>query len=119
MQNRNIELEAEVKKRTGELQAKTERERLVSAIANRIRTSLDLEEILNSLATEVRKVLTCDRFGNWHWFLSHDTVFNRDSNNLPKQIIGAASEISERVYKKSSSIILLKILLDKIQTLLN
>ncbi|MDD1437696.1 hypothetical protein MEN24_15250 [Dolichospermum sp. ST_sed10] len=38
----------------------------------------------------------CDRFGNWHWFLSHDTVFNRDSNNLPKQIIGAASEISER-----------------------
>jgi CBS domain-containing protein len=61
LQNRNTELEAEVKKRTEELQAQTERERLVSAIANRIRTSLDLEEILNSLALEVRKVLNCDR----------------------------------------------------------
>ena len=47
---------------------------------------------------EIRKIeyRMCDRFGNWHWFLSHDTVFNRDSDNLPKQIIGAASEISER-----------------------
>ncbi len=61
LQNRNTELEAEVKKRTEELQAQTERERLVSAISNRIRTSLDLEEILNSLALEVRKVLNCDR----------------------------------------------------------
>ncbi len=61
LENRNSQLEAEVKKRTEELQAKTERERLVNAIANRIRTSLELEEILNSLATEVRKVLNCDR----------------------------------------------------------
>ena len=61
LQNRNTELEAEVKKRTGELQAQTERERLVSAIANRIRTSLNLGEILNSLSIEVRKVLNCDR----------------------------------------------------------
>jgi PAS domain S-box-containing protein len=59
--SRNTELEAEVQKRTLELQAQAERERLVSAIANRIRTSLDLEEILNSLAIEVRKVLKCDR----------------------------------------------------------
>jgi signal transduction histidine kinase/CheY-like chemotaxis protein len=38
----------------------------------------------------------CDRLGNWHWFSSHDTIFNRDSNNLPKQIIGAASEITQQ-----------------------
>ncbi|MTJ51594.1 PAS domain S-box protein, partial [Anabaena sp. UHCC 0253] len=61
LQNRNAELEQEVKKRTAELQEQTERERLLSAIANRIRVSLDLEEILNSLAIEVRKLLNCDR----------------------------------------------------------
>ncbi|MBK1988651.1 PAS domain S-box protein [Sphaerospermopsis aphanizomenoides BCCUSP55] len=37
-----------------------------------------------------------DHQGNWHWFLSHDTVFNRDAENRPKQIIGAALEITER-----------------------
>lgn len=37
-----------------------------------------------------------DRLGNWHWFLSHDTLFNRDAENRPKQIIGAALEITER-----------------------
>ncbi|MFM7408873.1 MAG: CBS domain-containing protein [Cuspidothrix sp.] len=61
LQNRNAELEAEVKKRIAEIKAQTERERLVSAIADRIRVSLNLEEILNSLAVEVRKLLNCDR----------------------------------------------------------
>ncbi|WP_353931701.1 PAS domain S-box protein [Okeanomitos corallinicola TIOX110] len=37
-----------------------------------------------------------DRQGKWHWFLSHDTVFSRNSENLVTQIIGAALEITER-----------------------
>ncbi|MBY5310156.1 PAS domain S-box protein, partial [Aphanizomenon flos-aquae CCAP 1446/1C] len=37
-----------------------------------------------------------DRQGNWHWFVSHDTVFSRDPENIPKQIIGAALEMTER-----------------------
>jgi PAS domain S-box-containing protein len=37
-----------------------------------------------------------DTQGNWHWFLSHDTVFNRNSENQPIQIIGAALEMTER-----------------------
>ncbi|MDP8965194.1 MAG: GAF domain-containing protein [Cyanobacteriota bacterium] len=37
------------------------RERLVGAIAQRIHQSLNLEEILYTTVTEVRKVLTCDR----------------------------------------------------------
>ncbi len=37
-----------------------------------------------------------DHSNHWHWFVSRDTVFNRDENNRPKQIIGAASEITER-----------------------
>ncbi|MBD2296086.1 PAS domain S-box protein [Anabaena sphaerica FACHB-251] len=37
-----------------------------------------------------------DRQGHWHWFLSHDTLFSRDAENQPKQIIGAALEMTER-----------------------
>jgi PAS domain S-box-containing protein len=43
------------------LQQQFQRERLVSAIAGRIRQSLNLEEILNATAAEVRQVLQTDR----------------------------------------------------------
>lgn len=39
----------------------TERERLMNAIAHRIRQSLDLSEILNTTVDEVRQFLGCDR----------------------------------------------------------
>jgi diguanylate cyclase (GGDEF)-like protein len=48
--------------RTGELlQQQTERERLVAEIAQRIRQSLDLDEILNTTVHEVRQFLQTDR----------------------------------------------------------
>lgn len=37
-----------------------------------------------------------DRQGNWHWFISRDTAFSRNEDNTVKQILGAASEITER-----------------------
>lgn len=43
------------------LQQQFQRERLVSAISGRIRQSLNLEEILNATAAEVRQVLQTDR----------------------------------------------------------
>ncbi|MBD2129438.1 GAF domain-containing protein [Microcoleus sp. ZQ-A2] len=43
------------------LQQQFQRERLVSAISGRIRQSLNLEEILNATADEVRQVLQTDR----------------------------------------------------------
>ncbi|TAF07848.1 MAG: PAS domain S-box protein [Nostocales cyanobacterium] len=61
LQIRNAELEQEVKKRTAELQAQAERERLVSGITSRIRISLDLQATLNAIAIEVRHFLNCDR----------------------------------------------------------
>jgi PAS domain S-box-containing protein len=61
LQIRNAELEQEVQKRIAELQAQTERERLLSGITSRIRRSLDLQETLNAIALEVRQFLNCDR----------------------------------------------------------
>ncbi|NOT40069.1 MAG: PAS domain-containing protein, partial [Alphaproteobacteria bacterium] len=37
-----------------------------------------------------------DRAGQWHWFLSHDAVFARDAKGDVREIIGAASNITEQ-----------------------
>ncbi len=34
--------------------------------------------------------------GEWHWFLSRDSVFTRTADGKPKQIIGTAIDISDR-----------------------
>ncbi len=57
----NIEREKREIVSTAKRQQQTERERLLSAIALRIRQSLNLEEIVNSIVTEVRQLLQCDR----------------------------------------------------------
>jgi diguanylate cyclase (GGDEF)-like protein/PAS domain S-box-containing protein len=43
------------------LRLQTERERLMGAIAQRVRQSLDMEAILNTTVAEVRQFLDCDR----------------------------------------------------------
>ncbi|MBE9126487.1 MULTISPECIES: PAS domain S-box protein [unclassified Coleofasciculus] len=61
LQSRNSELEGLVQSRTGELQRQGERERLLSAIAQRIRQFLNLQEIFEVTVNEVRQLLHCDR----------------------------------------------------------
>jgi PAS domain S-box-containing protein len=61
MQNRTVELEQQIQERTITLTIKTERERLIAQIANRIRNSLNVEEILTACVAEVRAFLACDR----------------------------------------------------------
>ncbi|WP_413174046.1 PAS domain-containing protein [Anabaena azotica] len=61
LQARNIELEQQVKERTSALQIQVKRERLLTKMAAQIRSSLNLEEILNTAVAEVRRFLKCDR----------------------------------------------------------
>ncbi len=37
-----------------------------------------------------------DRAGEWHWFHSQATVFARDGTGVPRQLIGVATDITER-----------------------
>lgn len=60
-QNRHHELETEVQKRTVELKNQAEKEKLLSSIASKIRSSLDLQTTLDAIVTEVRTFLNCDR----------------------------------------------------------
>ena len=61
LESRTTDLEQQVEARTASLQTQTEREMLVVQIALRIRTSLNLQEILGVAVAEVRSFLVCDR----------------------------------------------------------
>ena len=61
LQQRNRELEKQVKERTQKLQEQLERDRLLSGIALRIRESLCLDETLKTIVREVQQFLGCDR----------------------------------------------------------
>jgi diguanylate cyclase (GGDEF)-like protein/PAS domain S-box-containing protein len=67
LQNRNVELEQQVKERTAILKAKAERERLIATIASQIRSSLNLQDILQTTVNEVRSLLKCDRAAIWQF----------------------------------------------------
>ena len=58
---RNQELEHQVKERTQDLTNSMKRDQLLTQITNRIRATLDLENILQITVTEIREFLDCDR----------------------------------------------------------
>ncbi|CAN1213335.1 histidine kinase [Tumidithrix helvetica PCC 7403] len=61
LQSRNRELEQQVRSRTAKLQEQAKRERLIVRISERVHSSLDLQDILNTAVIEVRSFLKCDR----------------------------------------------------------
>jgi diguanylate cyclase (GGDEF)-like protein/PAS domain S-box-containing protein len=67
LQNRNAELEQQVQERTAILKARAEREQLIATIASQIRSSLNLQDILETTVGEVRSLLKCDRAAIWQF----------------------------------------------------
>jgi PAS domain S-box-containing protein len=61
LQKLNQELELKVQQRTAKLEQLLEQERVLGAITQHVRRSLDLDEILTAAVTEVRQVLQADR----------------------------------------------------------
>jgi len=61
LENRNVELEQQVEVRTQSLIAKVTREKMVTQIADRIRLSLNLQDILDTCVAELREFIKCDR----------------------------------------------------------
>ena len=59
--NRNVELEQQVAARTAALKAKADREQLLNTIAEQIRSSLNLSDILHTTVQEIHSLLGCDR----------------------------------------------------------
>lgn len=65
LEQRTVELEAEVKARTKDLILKVEHEQLLAAIANDVRASLKLETVLQTAVTKVQSLLQCNRVAIW------------------------------------------------------
>ncbi|MFB2897418.1 PAS domain S-box protein [Aerosakkonemataceae cyanobacterium BLCC-F50] len=92
LESPTIELEQEVEVRTPALQTKAEREKLVAQIANRIRNSLNLQEILDVCVAEVRAFLACDRVlvyqfqPDWSGIIIAESVNSGWSSTLGNQI---------------------------------
>ncbi len=61
LENRTVELEAQVKARTMALEAKARQDQLLNTLANQIRSSLSLTQILQTTVQGVRSWLDCDR----------------------------------------------------------
>jgi PAS domain S-box-containing protein len=61
LENRTIELEQQVDSRTLELTKKAEREHLITTVASQIRSSLNLQTILDTAVTKIHELLKCDR----------------------------------------------------------
>ncbi|MBP0007701.1 PAS domain S-box protein [Roseofilum sp. Belize Diploria] len=56
------------------------------------------EELVDANNTEIWEIeyRMRDRHGEWHWFVSRDTIFTRNDQGKPIQLLGAASDITER-----------------------
>ncbi|NEN88289.1 MAG: CBS domain-containing protein [Okeania sp. SIO3H1] len=61
LRTRNAELKKEVQARTAEIQEQLERDRLLAKIALRIHQSLNIDEIINAVVTEVQQFFKTDR----------------------------------------------------------
>jgi PAS domain S-box-containing protein len=61
LENRTVELEQQVAERTLILKAKAHREQLLNTIAEQIRSSLNISDILDTTVQEIRSLLECDR----------------------------------------------------------
>ncbi|MFM1842963.1 MAG: hypothetical protein RLZZ490_1701, partial [Cyanobacteriota bacterium] len=65
LENQTRALEQEVVARTRSLEEKYQQEQLVTEIANQIRSSLALPEILQTTVTEIQALFHCDRVAVW------------------------------------------------------
>ncbi|MDJ1180141.1 PAS domain S-box protein [Roseofilum sp. BLCC_M91] len=56
------------------------------------------QELMDTSDTEIWEIeyRMRDRQGEWHWFISRDTIFTRNHQGKPIQILGAASDITQR-----------------------
>lgn len=86
--NRNVELERQVEIRTAALKAKAKREKLLADLGMQIRSSLNLQMILETTAKEVRQVLGCDCVNIWQFNAHQQSILVAEATDSPVSLIG-------------------------------
>jgi adenylate cyclase len=110
LQKQNLQLQKEVKDRQQAeelILQQMQRERLLSAIGQRIRKSLNLAEILNTTVSEVRHLLQTDRvllyqfFEDWSGIVAVESVSSKELSILNNTIIDPCfGEDHSHLYKQ-------------------
>ncbi|ASC73740.1 multi-sensor signal transduction histidine kinase [Halomicronema hongdechloris C2206] len=88
LQQLNQALEAKVEERTRELQALARREQLSANIATQIRSSLDLQVILETAVREIRSLLQCARVNIWRFDADGQTMVVAESTDSSLSLVG-------------------------------
>lgn len=101
LKQRTLELEQQVEERTLALKARADRESLIAKIATQIRSSLDLQEILQTTVVEVQKLLACDRVNIWQFEADWQSVVVAESTDSPLSLIGL--RIDDPCFKRAQA----------------
>ncbi|MBI4785250.1 MAG: GAF domain-containing protein [Oscillatoriophycideae cyanobacterium NC_groundwater_1537_Pr4_S-0.65um_50_18] len=88
LESRTLDLEQQVESRTIALKAQAEREQLVAEIATQIRSSLSLQIILDTTATQIRQLLNCDRVNIWQFEADGQMIAVAESTDSLPSMIG-------------------------------
>ncbi|BAY23114.1 multi-sensor hybrid histidine kinase [Calothrix sp. NIES-2100] len=88
LETRTVELEQQVAARTAALKAKVGREKMVSALAMQIRSSLSLQTILDTTVEQLRQLLGCDRVNIWRFEADWQTIVVAESTNSSMSLLG-------------------------------
>ncbi|MBD2189736.1 PAS domain S-box protein [Pseudanabaena mucicola] len=108
----SIELERLVTERTASLLITAEREKIVANIADRIRVSLNLPDVLETCVTEVRDFLQCDRVivyqfqEDWSGIIITESVATGFSSSLGNHIRDSCfQDHSTYIYRQDQPIL--------------
>ncbi|MBP0018511.1 MAG: PAS domain-containing protein [Cyanobacteria bacterium SBLK] len=101
LENRTAELERQVETRTAELERQVKREKLLAELATQIRSSLSLQEILETTVKKIRQVLACDRVGIWQFDENGCGVVVAESTDSPLSLMG--ERIDDCCFKPDSA----------------
>ncbi len=97
LETRTIELEQQVEERTAALRGKAEQEKLIATITSQIRSSLNLQDILDTTVKEVRSLLKCDRADIWR-FQSNSSVVVLAESVIDGQLTNQSKPVQDSCF---------------------
>ncbi len=91
MKSRTIVLEQEIARRTAALAAQAEHQRLITKIATQIRSSLEIQEILQTTVITLQSLLQCDRVTVWQFDDTWTSQVVAEATQSPRSLLGKQS----------------------------
>jgi PAS domain S-box-containing protein len=82
------QVEAQIQARRVEWQQHMRREQVITTLATQIRSSWDLQTILETAVAEIRQIIRCDRVNIWKLEPDNAIVVIAESTSLPRSFMG-------------------------------